>query len=353
MARPVDLSVLVPVLNGRDLLPRSLGALLESDLRREDWELVVVDDGSTDGSGEWASEVADCVVTVPGGPKGPGFARNLGAQNARGDVIVLIDADVCVHPDTLRRFRERFSEADDVGAVFGAYDEVPASLDFLSQYRNLYHRYVHLRGAGEAETFWAGCGAIRRELFLSLGGFDTARYPRPQIEDIELGYRIRGAGYRIVLDPKIEATHLKRWTLKGIVRTDLLDRGVPWMRLLLENGADRSRDATLNVGGTEKLKTALMGVACLFLAGGLMLLEPRAAAAALLPLAVVVLLTLPTYIWFARVRGLWFALRVVPMSLLYYLISGFAVAIALALHVVERLGYPDGNRRLPEQNPDG
>lgn len=327
------LTVLVPVLNGRELLPRSLGALLDSDLPRDAWELVVVDDGSTDGTGEWAKDVGDRVLSVPGGPLGPGFARNFGAQDARGEVLAFVDADVCVHPDALRRTLEWFEASEDVGAVFGAYDDAPASPDFLSQYRNLYHRYVHIRGAGEAETFWAGCGAVRRDLFLSLGGFDTERYPRPQIEDIELGYRIRGAGYRIILDPEIESTHLKRWSLEGIVRTDLLDRGVPWMRLLLEGDGDR--DATLNVGGAEKLKTGLMGLACLLLAVGL-LLRPAVATAALIPLGVIAAMTLPVYAWFARVRSPWFALRVVPMSLLYYLISGLSVVIALGLHVTDR-----------------
>jgi hypothetical protein len=324
------------VLNGRELLPKSLGALLASDLPRTEWELVVVDDGSTDGTAGWAEDVADRVVRVPDGPRGPGFARNLGAKAARGDILVLIDADVCVKPNTLRRFERRFAGADDVGAVFGAYDDRPSSPDFLSQYRNLYHRYVHLRGAGEAETFWAGCGAVRRDLFLALGGFDTAAYPRPQIEDIELGYRLRDAGYRIILDPTIEGTHLKRWTLRSIVKTDLLDRGVPWMRLLLGDGPGGRREATLNVGGTEKLKTALMGVACLLLLLGAGLREPLAALSAVVPLAVIATLTLPLYQWFASLRGVPFALRVVPMSLLYYLLSGLAVAIALVLHVTGR-----------------
>lgn len=336
MSSPVRLSVLVPVLDGRDLLPTSLGALLASDLPREEWELLVVDDGSTDGTAEWAEELADQVVRVPDGPRGPGFARNLGAKHARGEVLVLVDADVCVRPDTLRRFRDHFDRAADVGAVFGAYDDRPTSPGFLSQYRNLYHRYVHLQGAGETETFWAGCGAVRRELFLSLGGFDIEAYPRPQIEDIELGYRIRDAGHRIILDPAIEATHLKRWTLGSIVKTDLLDRGVPWMRLLLGDGPGGRRKATLNVGGVEKLKTALMGIACLLVLLGTITLDPLLAAAAVVPLASIVLLTLPLYRWFAEVRGLGFALRVVPMNLLYYLLSGLAVAIALVLHVTDR-----------------
>jgi hypothetical protein len=276
------------------------------------------------------------VLHVENGPRGPGFARNLGAAQATGDVIVLVDADVCVKPDALRRIRDHFTDTPTLGAVFGAYDDVPASPDFLSQYRNLYHRYVHLQGAGEAETFWAGCGAVRRDLFLRLDGFDIDAYPRPQIEDIELGYRIREAGFRILLDPEIQGTHLKRWSFVKMVRTDLLDRGVPWMRLMLGDGPGGRRSATLNVGRIEKVKTALMGLACLLVALGVLFREPPALAAALLLLLTIVVLNAPLLRWFADRRGLFFALRVVPMNLLYYLISGSAAAIALTLHVLPK-----------------
>jgi hypothetical protein len=82
--------------------------------------------------------------------------------------------------------------------------------------------------------------------FLAIGGFDTVRFPRPQIEDIELGYRLRDAGGRIVLDPTVQGTHLKQWTFWRMLRTDVIDRGIPWMRLLLER---RGRTRTsLNTG---------------------------------------------------------------------------------------------------------
>ena len=70
----------------------------------------------------------------------------------------------------------------------------------VSQYRNLLHHFVHQHGNSEASTFWAGCGAIRRSVFEEMGGFDEQRFPTPSIEDIELGYRLRQAGHRILLD---------------------------------------------------------------------------------------------------------------------------------------------------------
>src|SRR5690349_17222010 len=127
----------------------------------------------------------------------------------------------------------RFAGDPALVAVFGAYDDDPRHPGLTSRYRNLLHHHVHSGAAGEAETFWAGLGAIRREAFEAAGGFDAERFPQPSIEDIELGARLRRGGARIVLDPSIRGRHLKAWTPWSMVRTDLTRRGIPWTRLLL------------------------------------------------------------------------------------------------------------------------
>jgi glycosyltransferase involved in cell wall biosynthesis len=281
---------------------------------------------------------------VDRGPKGPGWARNRGAEQARGEILVFIDADVCVHEDSLRRFAELFRGAPDVTAAFGAYDDEPELDDFISQYRNLYHRYVHLQGAGETETFWAGCGGVRRKAFLAVGGYDAERYQRPQIEDIDLGYRLRDAGHRIVLDPAIQVKHLKRWTLGNTFRTDLFDRGIPWMRLLLERSGGSEREETLNLNSLEKVKTAMLGGACALLLVGVVLRDPRWAVAAVGLVALLVLMNLSVYRWFGGMRGWPFALGVIPMNLGYYFVSGVAAAVGYA----ERFTGRHPRRRLPE-----
>lgn len=335
------LSVVVPVRNGAPTLPRCLSALETSSFPEHLWELLVVDDGSTDHTGECARLRGHEVLQVPGGPRGPGFARNLGAGAARGTVVVFVDADVCVHPDVLARFAGIFEANPDLAAAFGTYDDSPADPGFLSQYRNLYHRWVHLRGAGEAETFWAGCGAVRRKVFLGLGGFDTRRFPRPQIEDIELGYRIRDAGHRIVLDAGIQGTHLKRWTLSGMVRTDLLDRGVPWMRLLLE----RPRPDNLNVGLIERVRAALVGLAVVSLLTGAVTGSPAWFALFLGFPALNVASNTPLYKWLADQRGWTFAASAVPANLLYYAVAGLSVVIATVAHGTRRFRHGPGRRR--------
>lgn len=328
--RPL-LSVIVPAYQGEGVLPHALAALAASDLPREFWELIVVDDASTDGTPLVAARYADAVVRLPGRPRGPGYARNRGAETARGEVLVFVDADVCVHPDTLRRFAWLFAADPELGAAFGSYDAAPPAPGLVSQYRNLLHHYVHHRNAGEAETFWAGCGAVRRAAFFEAGGFDEWHFARPQIEDIDLGQRLRAIGRRILLRPEIQCTHLKRWTLRNLVVTDFRDRGVPWMRLLVQQGK-RGRSDVLNVSLREKLNVAWMGLAVASLAAAAVTLDPRPLLLVGACLGLVVASNLGLYAWFARVRGARFALAVVPLHLLYYLLNGCSAACGWLLH---------------------
>jgi GT2 family glycosyltransferase len=327
------LSVIVPAHNAASLLPDTMAALRRSTLPREAWELLVVDDASTDGTAGVASaHGADGVITLPAPARGPGGARNAAAMAARGDWLVFIDADVRVHPDTLERFDLASRGNHGLVAVFGSYDASPSASGLLSEYRNLLHRYVHLRGAGNAETFWAGCGAVRRDAFIAVAGFDTARFPRPQIEDIELGYRLRDRGGRILLDPSIEATHLKRWRFWQMLRTDVRDRGIPWTRLLLER---RGRTApTLNTGAAEQLKVAGAACGAAALVAAMAFAEPWLALLGVALLGMVAILNRETYAWFARQRGPLFALATVPLNLLYYLGNAVAAAVGVLLHLV-------------------
>ncbi len=328
--RPL-LSVIVPAHQGAKVLPQSLEALQASDLPRDCWELIVVDDASTDETPVVAAPYANAVVRLPGKPHGPSYARNRGFEVCRGEVAVFIDADVCVHPDTLRRFAWAFAREPDVAAVFGSYDSRPPAPGLVSQYRNLLHHYVHQQNAGDAETFWAGCGAVRSAAFADAGMYDEWHFSRPQIEDIELGHRIRALGKRILLRPDIQCKHLKSWNLRNMVTTDFHDRGVPWMRLLIQQGSLGTMHV-LNLKRVEKLKTGLTGLAFLAVLAaallgdaGLLLL----AAACLVPVLVT---GLPLFKFFACERGLGFMLMVIPLHLLHYLLNCVSATWGWALH---------------------
>lgn len=334
-------SVIVPARNCAGYLAAALAALEASDIPRDTWEMVVVDDASHDETRAVAERYADTVIHLDGHPRGPGHARNVGAAAARADILVFVDADVCVHEDVLRLFLEVLEIDPGLAAVFGSYDDSPRAPGLVSQYRNLLHHYVHVTNGGEAETFWAGCGAVRRSAFTRANGFDASRYPRPQVEDIELGYRLRSMGYRILLRPAIQATHLKSWTLRSMVASDFLDRGVPWLRLLLDRGAAARKSLNVRLG--ERVLTFLAALALLALVTSPLSGMRVASAVAGACLMLVVAGNARMIAWFARVRGVRFALGVVPLRLLYFLLNASAVAVVLGERLL-LLRWPRGTR---------
>ena len=244
-------SVIIPAHNAATHLGACLQALhqsLETPL-----EVLVVDDGSTDETRIIATRFGVRLLSSER-RMGPAYARNLGASAAVGDVLFFLDSDVKVKVDTLTRIARSFAEDLELDAVIGSYDNQPVMADFLSQYRNLMHAFVHQTGAEQASTFWSGCGAMRRQIFKQHSGF-SLEYKRPAIEDIELGYRLHRAGHKIVLDRRIQVTHLKRWTFWGLVKTDMLDRGIPWTELILR---DRRMPNDLNLQLSQRISVALV-----------------------------------------------------------------------------------------------
>lgn len=325
------LTVIVPAYNCAPTLRRALAALQASDLPRQQWELIVADDGSTDETPLAAGAAADRIVRVEKGPRGPGNARNEAARVATGDVLVFVDADVCVSPTALRQFEALFRADATLGAAFGAYDTSPEAPGFVSQYRNLLHHYVHSLSPGPAITFWAGCGAMRRDVFEAMGGFDVQRYTRPQIEDIELGYRLAAKGIPIVLRPEIQGKHLKRWSLRGGFVTDFRDRGVPWMQLLMER-REVAAAGPLNLQAREKLFTLLAPLGVVLSLVGAVVRSWGTLVAGLVALAVVVAGNAALLRWFAEMRGRWFALGIIPLRLAYYVLNAFSGAWGTVLH---------------------
>ncbi len=251
LARPeIRISIVIPAFNAANEIARSLESIRNSSCPV--FECLVVDDGSNDNTAALAKAGGATVVAMPN-RGGPAAARNHGAAHAKGDVLLFLDADVCVHADTVARVAASFQSDAALSALIGSYDDEPSDKDFLSQYRNLMHHYVHQSARESASTFWSGCGAIRRELFLQLSGFDE-RYARPAIEDIELGYRLHQAGCKTLLDHDLTVKHLKRWTFWNLVKTDMLDRGIPWTELILR---DRHMPNDLNLQLSQRVSVAL------------------------------------------------------------------------------------------------
>jgi hypothetical protein len=179
--------------------------------------------------------------------------------------------------------------------------------------------------AGDVESFWAGLGAVRRELFLSVGGFDSARYAKPEMEDVELGYRLRDAVHRIVSAPSVLGTHLKRWTFSRMVTSDFTRRGVPWARLLHERGWLLSPRG-LSLGASERAGAflAVTTVVALLVAG--VTRSGCAGLAGTASLAAFAAVNHRLFGWLARIRGVAFAAAAVPLHIVYNVVAVSSLA---------------------------
>jgi glycosyltransferase involved in cell wall biosynthesis len=321
------ISVIVPVYNGEKFLPRCLEALFAADYRA--FEVIVVDDGSTDESANIARAGGAEVISSERRQSGPAAVRNLAAQRAKGEILLFVDSDVVVRGDALRRIAAHFQKDEALAAVFGSYDDAPAEQNFLSQYRNLLHHFVHQTSNPEASTFWAGLGAIRKTVFSAAGGFDAVRYAVPSIEDIELGVRLKARRQRILLDRDLQGKHLKKWTARSILQTDIFCRAAPWSKLIL------TRQGLIN---DLNLKTADR-VSTIFVAATLACIpfvfrQPLFLLLITALLLVIFVLNRHIFRFCARCRGIWFAIGAFPWQFLYFLYSGVTFGVCWLIYAL-------------------
>jgi GT2 family glycosyltransferase len=309
-------------------------------------EVLVVADGDTDGSADLAARFNADVFQLPH-KGGPARARNHGAFRAQGEILLFIDADVALAPDFLHRLAEVLRGAPDTAAVIGSYDSEPAAESVISQYKNLLHHYVHQYSREEAATFWGACGAIKREIFLAMGGFDE-RYRRPCVEDIELGYRLRAAGHRILLQRTLQVKHLKRWTFASLLKSDIWDRALPWTELILRYRVFRN---DLNLRHSDRLSVA--AAPALVFTTTLALWRPFWIAMSGGLACMLLFLNWPMYRFFKESRGKAFAAAAIVLHWLSLLYSSMAFTAGLVWYGIapwfrRGLGWRSHRSREPE-----
>jgi len=319
----ISVSIVIPVHNGGIKFKQSLNSIAETSPPPE--EIIVVADGESDGSWKYA-EAFDAKTIKIDKPGGPAKARNVGARQANGDIIFFVDADVAIPKKAIEIIKNAFQNEPALTAIIGSYDDNPAEINFLSQYKNLFHHYVHQTANPEASTFWTGCGAIHRTVFLEMGGFNE-KFSRPSIEDIELGYRLTKAGYHIRLVKALQVKHLKRWGVFSLLRADFFYRALPWTNLIL---AEDRFPNDLNLKISNRISIVLAYLSLLSLVGALFI------PLLWIPVAVLggglVCLNLDIYRFFKHKKGIKFSLMVIPWHWLYFFYSGLAFLLGLIYH---------------------
>lgn len=305
-SRPT-VAIVMPAYNAADCLPRTIPAAIEASRGHP---VVVVDPASTDDTAAIAKSRGATVVSL-GKRAGPAEARNAGVATLDADVALFIDADCEAHADVVDRVARAFAENERLASLTGSYDDEPSDPGFASLYMNLRHHHTHQHARRDDATFWAGCGAVRVRAFRAVDGFDAERFPRPMIEDIELGLRLKAHG-ETRLDPALQVKHLKRWTLRSVIVTDIVHRAIPWTRLIMER-RDLPNDLNLR---TSQRVAALVAPLALLAAPAVIAtaaLAPRylvlVAIAAAGCMIVSLVLSWSLVSFFVKKRGVWFGLR--------------------------------------------
>lgn len=224
-------SVVLPVFNGAETLGRALRALAASRFR--DFELIVVDDGSTDESARVAERFRPHRLLRLSTNQGHTAARNHGVSVARGRVLFFTDADVCVEPDTLGRVAGWFEDPA-MECLVGAYTPRQPHPGPATAYKNAWIHHTYARSSPEIDWFFTAVGAVRRAAFERVGGFTPHLRRKGGGGDVEFGRRLRAAGVPIHLDASLQVTHLRRFTTASLLANDY-HRAAGWTRMMLES----------------------------------------------------------------------------------------------------------------------
>jgi glycosyltransferase involved in cell wall biosynthesis len=207
MPRKVDASVVIPTHNRARLLDRVLESFARQTADRSAFEVVVVDDGSTDDTeavcNAYRQDLDTRYVRIEWA--GTGAAKNAGIAAARSPLIVFADDDDLANPELVaQHIRAHAAHPEREIAVLGYTTWDPALpvtelMHFVTEVGGFLFSYPRLRqgDALDYHHFWSGRVSVKRELLLESGDFDTHM---PALEDVELGYRLSALGLRIVFN---------------------------------------------------------------------------------------------------------------------------------------------------------
>jgi hypothetical protein len=331
MSKALPLSVILSIRDSADTLREVLVAIRASDLPAASYEIIVVDDASSDDSVAIAARYADTVVKLNGRPSGPAYARNRGVEVARGEIIAFVEADVVVLPETLPRMLATL-ERPDIDAVSASHAENSGAPNFISQYWNSLLRFGEQRSSGRCAQFAAGCGAVRRTAFLAAGMYDEWRFATACLESVELGERLLDAGNGVLLSSELKVIHLRQWDLRSVCaavwdRSRLVARSLGYLRM----SAVAPSEVVFTLSRTLIPAVALLGTLMLAAA---FVPSPQAAARVGVAVLALVLTNLHVYRFYSRARGLGFAIVAAPLHVFVQIVAAAALCIGWILRDV-------------------
>ncbi|MBU2501945.1 glycosyltransferase [bacterium] len=200
----VRYSIIIPAFNATATLPGCIAALERQTIPRDQYEIIVIDDGSSDGTGFLAEELGARVLFMPRNG-GQAAARNVGIAHSHGKITCFTDADCFPETDWLEQITAPLRNDPTLQAAKGAYlsDQTELTARFVQvEYEDKYDKLRSFKRISFVDTYSA---AYRREVLDEVGGFDE-RFPIA--EDRELSYRVAAAGHAMVFQPQALVRHI-------------------------------------------------------------------------------------------------------------------------------------------------
>jgi glycosyltransferase involved in cell wall biosynthesis len=196
-------SIIIPTFNGASRIGNCLDSLVKQTTGR-DVEILVVDDGSTDNTAKVVSGYYS-VRLIAQANAGPASARNRGALEAKGKILLFTDDDCVPLPDWLEAMLEPFKDSEVVGAkgAYRTHQKSPAARFVQIEYEDKYRLMAGLPSIDFIDTYSAG---FRRDRFLEMTGYDTS-FPVACAEDVELSYRMSARGWKMKFVPAAIVYH--------------------------------------------------------------------------------------------------------------------------------------------------
>jgi len=207
----VRTSVIIPAYNSEKTIGQCLEALINQTAGRSDYEIIVVDDGSTDRTAELIGKYTG-IKLIKQSNAGPAAARNNGAKAAQGDIILFTDADCIPEPDWIEQMLIPFEKERDLCGAKGIYktrQREMAARFVQIEYQDKYDHLKKPKYIDFVDTYSAG---FKRDVFLRFQGYDTS-FPVACAEDVELSFRMSNAGLKMVFNPQavVYHTHPNNW----------------------------------------------------------------------------------------------------------------------------------------------
>ncbi len=314
-------SVIIPAYNAEPRMPALMDSLRqqESLVFGQDYEIIVVDDGSSDATSAVAAELGARALSQPNA--GPAAARNRGAHAAQAPLLAFTDSDCLPATDWLKHLLAPFSDPQ-VSGVKGVYRTHERDLMPRFVQAEYAFKYERMRGLFQIDFIDTYSAAYRREIFISEGGFDE-RFPVPSVEDQEFSFRLASKGHRLVFQPQAAVYHPHDRTLGDYIRRKF---GIGyWKAFLLRQMPEKARGDS-HTSPTQPLEILLAGLLTL----GILLafFHPLGSVLAVLSLIAFLILTFPLLRFIQRSDPplLWLApglLLVRALTLGIGLVAGF------------------------------